>query len=129
MTAPEMVRFVKQDGESLDCAIATVAMLCGVTYTQALTAFPKPSKVLESGAYLTELQAAAKKLNVKTKIKKRFDVDEDTGILYVSGKDEHLVFLWAGRIIEGNGECWLNPASYLATYKYKAKSLVVVVES
>jgi hypothetical protein len=128
VTAPEMVRIVRQDGELPDCAVASLAMLCGVGYGQALAAFPKPHRVLKAGAYLTELQAAAKALGIKTKIRKRFDLEEDTGILHVSGKDEHLVFLWAGRIIEGNGECWLSSLSYLTTYDYEPKSLVMAVE-
>jgi hypothetical protein len=119
-TAPELVRLVRQDG--------SLAMFCGVGYGEALAAFPKPHRVLKAGAYLTEIQSAAKVLGVKTKIRKRFDVEEDTGILHMSGKDEHLVFLWAGRIIEGNGECWLQSLSYLATYEYIPKSLVVAVE-
>lgn len=128
MTAPEMVRIVRQDGELPDCAVASLAMLCGVSYGEALAAFPKPQRVIKVGAYLTEIQVAAKALGVKTKIRKRFDLEEDTGILHVSGTDEHLVFLWAGRIIEGNGECWLSAFSYFATYEYTPKSLVMVVE-
>ncbi len=127
-TAPEMVRFVRQDGELPDCAVASLAMLCGVGYSEALAAFPKPHRVIKAGAYLTEIQSAAKKLGVKTKQRKRFDLEEDTGILYVSGEDEHLVFLWAGRVIEGNGECWLNSLLYLTTYEYDAKTLVMVLE-
>lgn len=128
MTAPELVRFVRQDGDLPDCAVASLAMLCGVGYGEALAAFPKPWRVVKCGAYLTEMQAAAKRLGVKTTIRKRFDLEEDTGILHVSGKDEHLVFLWAGRVIEGNGECWLSSLSYLTTYGYDAKSLVMALE-
>lgn len=128
MTAPELVRVVRQDGELPDCAVASLAMLCGVSYGEALAAFPRPQRVVRAGAYLTEIQSAAKVLGVTTKIRKRFDLDEDTGILHVSGKDEHLVFLWAGRIIEGNGECWLSSLSYLTTYGYDPRSLVVAIE-
>jgi len=125
---PELVRVVKQDGTLPDCAVAAVAMLCGVTYGEALAAFPKPQSVVRIGAYLTEIQSAAKALGVRTKIRKRFDVDEDTGVLHVSGKDEHIVLLWDGRIIDGNGECWLTPSTYLGTYDYKPKALITVVE-
>lgn len=128
MTVPEMVRMVHQDGNLPDCAVASLAMFCGVSYGEALAAFPKPHRVIKVGAYMTEMQAAAKALGVRTRLRKRFDLEEDTGILHVSGKDEHLVFLWAGRIIEGNGECWLSSQSYLHTYDYSAKSLIVVVE-
>lgn len=125
---PELVRVVKQDGTLPDCAVAAVAMLCGVTYGEALASFPDPRHVVKTGAYLTEIQAAAKRLGVRTRIRKRFDVDEDTGVLHVSGKDEHIILLWEGRVIDGNGECWLNPATYFGTYEYKPKALITVVE-
>lgn len=128
-TTPYLVRIVKQDGVSPDCAVASLAMLCGVTYGEALAAFPKPQRVMKLGAYTTELVAAAKRLGVKTKLRRTFDLDDDTGILHVSRRiDEHVVFLWAGRIIEGNGECWLNSESYLKTNRYKAKSLLALIE-
>lgn len=125
---PELVRVVKQDGTLTDCAVAAVAMLCGVTYGEALAAFPKPDRVVRIGAYLTEIQTATKALGIRTKLRKRFDIDEDTGILYVSGKDEHIVLLWDGRIIDGNGECWLSPTTYLGTYNYTPKTLIVPVD-
>lgn len=129
-TAPYLVRIVKQDGVSPDCAVASLAMLCGVTYGEALAAFPEPRRVMKNGAYLTELIAAAKVLEVKVAVKRTFDMDEDTGILHVSRrKDEHVVFLWAGRIIEGNGECWLHPGSYMKATRYKPKSLLSLIET
>ena len=127
-TFPILVRVVKQDGTLPDCAVAAVAMLCGVTYGESLAAFPKPQSVVRIGAYLTEIVAAAKVLGVKTKIRKRFDVDEDTGILHVSGKDEHIVLLWDGRVIDGNGECWLSASTYLGVYEYTPKTLIVPQE-
>lgn len=127
-TAPYLVRIVKQDGVLPDCAVVTIAMLCGVTYGESLAAFAKPHRVVKTGAYTTELQGAARRLKVKTVLKRTFDLDEDTGILHVSGKDEHLVFLWAGRIIDGNGECWLHADSYFKTHGYSAKSLLALQE-
>jgi hypothetical protein len=128
-TAPYLVRVVKQDGVSPDCAVATLAMLCGVTYGEALAALPRPDRVMKIGAYLTDLETAATRLAVNVVLKRKgFDLEEDTGILHVSGKNEHLVFLWAGRIIDGNGECWLHADSYLKTHKYKPKSLLTLTD-
>jgi len=127
-TVPDLVRLVRQDGTLPDCAVASLAMFCGVSYGEALAAFPKPHRVVKTGAHLTELQSAAARLGIKTKLRKRFDIEEDTGILYVSGKDEHLVFLWAGRIMEGNGECYLSPMVYCDLNGYKPQSLLVRVE-
>jgi len=124
-TFPLLVRVVKQDGTLPDCAVAAVAMLCGVTYGEALAAFPKPKSVMKIGAYLTEVRTAAKALGVTLRVSRRFDVDEDTGVLHVSGRDEHVVLLWEGRIIDGNGECWLSASTYLGVYKYKPKTLLV----
>lgn len=127
LPAPEVVRIVRQDGTLPDCAVASLAHFAGVTYGEALAAFPRPDRVVKTGAYLTELAAAARKLGIKTKSRKRFDIAEDTGILHVSGPDEHLVYLWAGRIIEGNGECYLDPHDYLRVNKYSPQSLLMRV--
>jgi len=126
-TVPELIRFVRQDGTLPDCAVASLAMFCGVSYGEALAAFPKPHRVVKTGAYLTELQSAAGRLGIRTKLRKRFDVEEDTGILYVSGKEEHLIFLWAGRPIEGNGDMYLSVLTYCHVNGCKPMSLLVRV--
>src|SRR5687767_12875175 len=105
---PELVHVVKQDGDLPDCAVAAVAMLCGVTYGEALAAFPEPDRVVKAGAYLTDMQDAAAKLKINTRVRRRFKLDVDTGILYLAGKTEnHVAFLWAGRVVDGDGACWL----------------------
>lgn len=109
-----------------DCAVAAVAMLCGVTYGEALASFPRPAHVMKTGAYLTEIRAACKRLGVRTRIRKRFELDDANGILHVSGKDEHVVLVWEGRIIDGNGECWVDALTYLGTYEYVPKTLLAV---
>jgi hypothetical protein len=58
----------------------------------------------------------------------RYDIEEATGLLNVrNAKEDHAVFLWAGRIMEGNSEGWLEPEDYLRHYKYRAHSLLVRV--
>jgi hypothetical protein len=67
-------------------------------------------------------------VDVKLVQRGRYDIEEATGLLNVQGRHEdHAVLLWAGRIVEGNGEMWLEPESYLRHYKYKAHSLLVRV--
>jgi hypothetical protein len=41
------------------------------------------------------------------------------------GNESHLLFLWAGRPIDGNSELWLDADDYLSHYHYKAGSLLV----
>lgn len=122
--SPDVLRIVRQDGVSTDCAVASLAHFLGVSYAEALAAFPRPDRVVRAGAYMTEIVTAALAFGVKTKLRKRYDLDEDTGILHVSGADEHLVYLWAGRIIEGNGECYLSAHDYMRINKYKPQSLL-----
>jgi hypothetical protein len=124
---PELVHIVKQDGDLPDCAVAALAMLCGVTYGEALAAFAQPDRVVKTGAYLTEMQEAAARLGTATKIKRRFDVLRETGVLYLAGKSEnHVAFLWAGRVVDGDGACWLTPKAYLKSRGFKAKALLVI---
>lgn len=104
-------------------------MLFGVNYEESLAAcvIVVPS-VLHYGMSWSEARKAARKLGGETKLLRRgrYDVEEDTGLLNVrkSGHD-HAVFLWAGRVIEGNGEMWERPADYFAHYKYQPYSLLV----
>lgn len=127
MTVPDLVHVVKQDGDLPDCSVAALAMLCGVTYGEALAAFPKPQRVMKIGAYLTEMRSAAAKLKVQTKITRTFDIYRDTGVLYLAGKsDNHVAFLWMGRVMDGDGSCWLIPHVYLKSRGFKAKALLVI---
>ena len=127
VAVPHLVRVVRQSGWHADCGVAALAMLCGVLYEEALAAFADPIKVLSRGADWKDLRPAAARLVVATKVKYRYDITEDTGILHVSHptKDEHLVFLWAGRVVDGNGELWSDPEVYLKHYGYVAKGLLV----
>ena len=127
---PAMVRFVKQSGHHSDCGVATLAMLAGVLYEDALAtiACEQPG-VLTLGLTWHELRRAAKALGLKTRITKKYDPDEDTGILNVGNrKVEHFVFLWEGRVVEGNGELWLDVDAYLKHNEFRARALLKAVE-
>jgi hypothetical protein len=127
---PDMVRLVPQSGFHPDCAVSAVAMLCGVMYQDALASFADPRDVMLNGVSWPMVQAAAKRLGFRTRLRlRRYDLTEDTGILNViRPKDEHLTFLWEGRIVDGNGELWLSAADYLTHYSYTPKGLLVVAE-
>jgi hypothetical protein len=130
-TSPDMIRVVHQTGAHPDCSVAALATFASVTYAQALAAFTNPSLVLKRGAHWREVRAAAKRLGLKTALKRSYDIDEDTGLLYLASlkpkDDDHMVFLWAGRVMD-HEQAWLNPSAYLAANGFRPESLLVVVE-
>jgi hypothetical protein len=130
-TVPAMVRFVRQSGHHADCGVATLAMLAGVLYEDALAATlcAQPS-VLQLGLTWSELRKAATALGVKTRLLRKYDLEEATGILNVvkAHDDEHFVLVWEGRIVDGNGELWRDPADYLSHYGYQPRALLTAVD-
>ena len=124
------VQFVQQRDPHEDCGIATLAMFTGVTYEDALAAAVQfQPAALHEGLTWSQMKRAAKLLGTNTRIIRKYDITTATGILWVEDKSGcHVVYLWAGRIVDGDGECWLEPAAYLKKYKYKPKSLMVAVE-
>jgi hypothetical protein len=129
------VRFVRQSGHHGDCSVSTLAMLAGVMYEDALLAAAKVNpRVLNEGMTWTQIKAAAKRLGLKTRTVYNYD-DDATGILHVSRvalglgqPSEHVVFLWEGRVIDGNGELWAELDTYLKHYGWEAKALLVTAE-
>lgn len=122
------VRMVAQVDTHDDCAVAALAMFAGRTYAEALSAFPKPALILKRGAYWPEVRAAATKLGLTTSLKRVYNLDIDTGLLYLESRkvkdDDHMVYLWAGRILDNNVG-WLQPSAYLLYYDYNPKSLLI----
>ena len=117
LTPPDTLRFVPQQEGHGDCAVASLAMLCGVDWPTAFAAFDDPAGVLATGATpWAEFRRAAARLGVPTRVKRRPDLTQDTGVLYctdLDGPDGHAAFLWAGRIVDGDGRCYLTVADYL----------------
>jgi hypothetical protein len=126
---PFYLKAMRQNGHNADCAVATIATLCGINYEESLAACVTVAPdVLLFGMTWPEIRKACEALGVETTIKRagRYDISEDTGILHVrKPKVSHVVFLWAGRIIDGNMEMWLEPDDYLRHYKWTAQSLLV----
>ena len=129
---PHMVRVIKQNGMHADCSVASLATLFGTTYDEALiVAGSVQPAVLGCGMTWREMRLTAKRMGGKTRLLRsgQYDIEEATGILCVKRDDsEHVVFLWEGRIVDGNGELWLSPQDYLTHYKYRATGLLVRVE-
>jgi hypothetical protein len=136
-SVPTLVRFVRQSGHHGDCAVSTLAMLAGVMYEDALLAAAKVNPhVLAQGMTWPQIRAAARRLGLKTRTVHTYD-DDATGILWVEpvalganrgDLTEHVVFLWEGRVIEGNGELWNDLDTYLRHYGWEAKALLVTQE-
>lgn len=110
-------------------------MLAGVMYEDALLAAAKVNPdVLTQGMTWPQIRATARRLGLTTKTVHKFD-DDATGILHVSRvalglgqPSEHVVLLWEGRVIDGNGELWRDLDDYLRHYGYEAKALLITTE-
>jgi ABC-type bacteriocin/lantibiotic exporter with double-glycine peptidase domain len=108
MDAP-IIRVVLQRHPA-DCGVACLAMLCGVSYENALVAIAQyQPDVCVSGLQLRDLRAAARRIGFALKAQRHYDIETDTGILNLSFKKrrlEHLVVLREGLVIETDGTLW-----------------------
>ena len=133
---PDIIRWAPRSQGHGDCAVAALEMALGITYENALQAaiIVRPA-VLGEGLNASQLKKAAKLLGFTFKLRRIFDIDEDTGILGLTQngvKDGgHGVYLWEGRILEpmsGREQLWLHPQEFLAHYHYQANWLLIKVE-
>lgn len=129
---PDCVRWICRNGEDNDCAVAAIALACGISYEAALgAAMGQAKNPIHVGMTLREIRATIKALGYKARTRKSYDLDEDTGILWVSvrGEDDHVVYLWEGRVIEpslGRRSLWLDPKNYLTHEDARAGVLITV---
>lgn len=128
---PDCVRWIHRNGEDNDCAIAAISLATGLSYETVLgTAMNIQPLATMHGMSMKAIRAALSALGYTSKVRRKFDLDEDTGILWLTGKrDSHVVYLWEGRIVEpslGRRELWLDPRGYLAAEKFKVGSLLVI---
>jgi hypothetical protein len=135
---PDVIRWSPRSAGNGDCVVAAIEIACGITYEQALEAAVRqcPRKVMQNGMFIKETRRTIHSLGWKTKLRFKFDVDEDTGILFVDqpqygeeGSCEHAVYLWEGRIIEPQNarrQLWLTASAFLAHYKTKATHLLEI---
>lgn len=132
---PSMVRFVRQNGFSADCGVSALAMLAGVLYEDALVAaanLDDPS-VLQTGLTWTEMRKVARRLGLQTRLLRAYDVEESTGVLGFKADpdgpkpkaESHYAFLWEGRVVDGNGEMWMDPDTFCKYHGYKRTWLMV----
>ena len=130
---PDVIRWTTRSGDVGDCMVVALEIACGVSYEEALGACLETApRVLRKGMYWSQAKRAAKKLGFATKLIPfgRYDLNEDTGILYgTDGKEDHVVYLWEGRIVEPMArrrQLWSDPEQFLKYYNYSISSLLVI---
>lgn len=127
MDAP-ILRIVAQRHPN-DCSIACLAMLCGVSYENALVAMASDEpNVCVRGAKARDIRRAAKRLGFALRSRRRFDLESDTGILNVSSPEQpndHLVVLKDGLIFDTDLTVW-DADVYLSANRARAGSLYTV---
>lgn len=110
----------------MDCAVACLAMVTGASYGAALLAF---GDELLHGAQTRQIQAAARKLGQPLTLKRKVDLDIDSGLLAVRSplwKADHLVVLREGVIVDTDGSIWFEPDVFLSAYRARTISLLAL---
>lgn len=128
---PDVVRWVGRSGEDGDCAIAAIALACGATYEEVMQAatLTNPTAVTR-GMNWRDIKATVVKLGFSYRMRRKFDIEEETGILDCKRKrEEHVVYLWEGRIIEPRQDrrsLWLDANQFLVHEDWKPGMLLTV---
>lgn len=136
---PDVLYWNPRSGDHGDCAVAAIELACGITYERALeVCLSVAPKLLSDGMLWGQIRRAAQKLGfrVKTLRPGNYDLDDDetTGILDLEGDqtEGHVVYVWAGRIIEPKFDrrsLWVDSGMFLKHYHYTAGSLLVFEET
>ena len=103
-------------------------MYLGVSYEQMLIALGT-DKIVSQGVQVQQIFEAAKKLGFTFRLRRRIDLDSDTGILGCRSKDwktEHLVLLREGIVIDAQDWQLWDADDYLKVHAATAISLMVV---
>lgn len=112
-----IINVIPQRGD-YDCTVACLAMLAGVSYEEALLALGEQTpQILVRGAWDAEIKRAAAQLGFKLRVRRKFDLENDTGMLRFS---DHVVVLRAGLVITTHGSLW-DADDFLAYYLHKYK--------
>lgn len=128
---PDVVRWVSRSGEDSDCAIAAIALATGETYDAVLSeAVQVRSDAVTRGMVWRDIRAVVARLGFTSKLRRKYDLEEDTGILDCKrGREEHVVYLWEGRIIEprlDRRSLWRDPDAFLSHEGWTAGMLLTV---
>lgn len=131
---PDVVHWTPRSNDHGDCAVVIIAMATGFTYEETLAAAVSiRPEVLHLGLTLAQTRKTLQMLGYKVRASSKFDLSEDTGLLWVEAKgDAHMVYLWGGRIINpaqfDRTALWMDPTDYLKAGGWTAKWLVTFKE-
>ena len=131
MNPPDVVRWVSRNGEDGDCAIAAIALATGASYEEALAAAVKVQEAaVTHGMVWRDIKATVRRLGFSCQAKRKYNIRSDSGILDCkAGRREHVVYLWAGRIIEPmlqRRTLHLDPEAYLKGEGWTAGMLLTL---
>ena len=113
---PDVVHWVSRNGQDGDCAIAAISLATGASYEAVLAeAIQVRSDAVTVGLNWREIRTTIKRLGFSSRLRRKYDLDEDTGILDCKrGRQEHVVYLWEGRIVEPRWRSmWRDPEAFL----------------
>jgi ABC-type bacteriocin/lantibiotic exporter with double-glycine peptidase domain len=126
MDAP-ILRIITQR-HPMDCVVACLAMLLGVSYENALVAVAQDEpNVCVKGIGVRQMERAAKRLGYRLKARRHFDLESDTGILNVkmtTMPHDHLVILKSGLVFETDATVW-DADVFAATHRAQLNVLYV----
>lgn len=110
-----------------DCAVTALVMITGKPYPDVVRA--APNRAHKSGMSTKEIIETAAILGVKLVRRRKFHMNEDTGILTLISEDpkrhDHVVLLLEGTIYDGYaGRLWFDPEVFLQTEKYRVGTLL-----
>lgn len=134
MTEPVFIELAIQR-ESGDCTVACLLMLIGKSYQEVIVA--APPRAHKVGMTCRAMIETAKKLGVTLRMRRGFDIHEDTGILTLNPvplknpggitRDEHVVLLLKGMVYDAyNGRMWFGADTFLRHERYAAGTLLTV---
>lgn len=133
-TLPHALRLIPKRGQN-DCAIAALASYLGFDYEVVLITASKVSKTLWSaGLSGPEHLKVARRLKVKCRWTKTYEIEEATGVLWMRYHDnanlDHDVVLIEGKIFDPdyNPACLLDHDDYCRILNAKPDQLFVKVE-
>jgi hypothetical protein len=133
MSAPVFIEpFVTKDVG--DCAVVCLMQWIGCSYQEVLA--NAPAGAHKEGLQCKDMIAIAAKLGTTLRLRRKFDLYKDEGILSVNPwpkkhpgsrwvRPNHAVLLLGGRVLDPfNGRLWLDVEVYLREEKYKLGTLL-----
>lgn len=128
------IRLITKRGKN-DCAIAALTSYLSRDYEEVLIAASRVSRTFwTAGLSNPEHVRVAKRLGVKTRWTKSFDIDDATGVLWVSYHDnadtQHSVVLIEGKIFDPDYTpvCLIDHDDYFRVFNAFPNQLLVRVD-